>query len=108
MLCGISLDMPRMNDKVCRCLKVPLRAFCCKARGGGGRLRHANGRIKKEDVRWVLGVIKAEVAAESRLHRLLVGVVVVPSITLYSMLKLLTITPDRTKMKAVFLDSFVR
>ena len=22
-------------------LKVPLRAFCWKARGGGGRLRHA-------------------------------------------------------------------
>lgn len=22
-------------------LEVPLRAFCCKARGGGGRLRHA-------------------------------------------------------------------
>ena len=25
-------------------LKVPLRAFCCKARGGGGRLRQARER----------------------------------------------------------------
>ena len=31
-----------------RGLEVPLRAFCCKARGGGGRLRHATGRMKKE------------------------------------------------------------
>ena len=38
-------------------LEVPLRAFCCKARGGGGRLRHATGRVKKENVRWVLAVI---------------------------------------------------
>jgi len=29
-------------------LEVPLRAFCCKARGGGGRLRHATERMKKE------------------------------------------------------------
>ncbi len=29
-------------------LKVELRAFCCKARGGGGRLRHATERVKKE------------------------------------------------------------
>ena len=28
--------------------EVPLKAFCCKARGGGGRLRHATGREKKE------------------------------------------------------------
>ena len=28
-------------------LEVPLRAFCCKARGGGGRLRHATGRMEK-------------------------------------------------------------
>jgi len=27
-----------------RGLKVHLRAFCCKARGGGGRLRHAPHR----------------------------------------------------------------
>jgi hypothetical protein len=29
-------------------LKVPLRAFCCKARGGGGRLRQATETGKKE------------------------------------------------------------
>jgi len=33
--------MSRVNDKVSRDLEVPLRAFCWKARGGGGRLRHA-------------------------------------------------------------------
>jgi hypothetical protein len=27
---------------------VPLRAFCCKARGGGGRLRHATKREERE------------------------------------------------------------
>jgi len=29
-------------------LEVPLRAFCWKARGGGGRLRHATEIGKKE------------------------------------------------------------
>ena len=29
-------------------LKVPLRALYCKARGGGGRLRHATERVRKE------------------------------------------------------------
>ena len=29
-------------------LEVPLGAFCWKARGGGGRLRHATGREEKE------------------------------------------------------------
>ena len=33
--------MSRVNDKVSRDLEVPLRAFCWKARDGGGRLRHA-------------------------------------------------------------------
>jgi hypothetical protein len=28
-------------DRLVRGLEVHLRAFCCKARGGGGRLRHA-------------------------------------------------------------------
>ena len=28
--------------------KVPLRAFCWKARGGGGRLRHATETENKE------------------------------------------------------------
>ena len=30
-------------------LKVPCRAFCWKARGGGGRLRHATAREEKEE-----------------------------------------------------------
>ena len=29
-------------------LEVPLGAFGCKTRGGGGRLRHATERMKKE------------------------------------------------------------
>lgn len=33
---------------VLEALKVPLRALCCKARGGGGRLRHAIERVKNE------------------------------------------------------------
>ena len=36
--------MSRVNDKVSRGLEVPLRALWCKARGGGGRLRHAMER----------------------------------------------------------------
>lgn len=31
-----------------RGLEVPLRAFCCKTRGGGGRLRHATEIEDKE------------------------------------------------------------
>ena len=30
-------------------LKVPCRAFCWKARGGGARLRHATAREEKEE-----------------------------------------------------------
>ena len=37
-----------VNDKVSEGLKVHVRALCCKARGGGGRLRHAAERVKKE------------------------------------------------------------
>jgi len=40
--------MSRVNDKVSRGLEVPLRALWCKARGGGGRLRHATEIVKKE------------------------------------------------------------
>jgi len=40
--------MSRVNDKVSRDLEVPLRALWCKARGGGGRLRHATEIVKKE------------------------------------------------------------
>ena len=42
---------------------MSVRAFCCKARGGGGRLRHATGRMKKENVRGVLAMIKAKAVA---------------------------------------------
>jgi len=38
---GFVFYMYSMNDKVSRALEVPLRAFCFKARGGGGRLRQA-------------------------------------------------------------------
>jgi len=40
--------MSRVNDKVSKGLKVPFRVFWCKARGGGGRLRNATERVKKE------------------------------------------------------------
>ena len=30
-------------------LEVPLRALWCKARGGGGRLRHATDRGEREE-----------------------------------------------------------
>ena len=43
------LGMSRVNDKAWRGLKVPLRAFCCKATGGGGRLRQATAREEKEE-----------------------------------------------------------
>ena len=33
-------------------LEVPLRAFCWKARGGGGRLRHATETEDKEKRRY--------------------------------------------------------
>ena len=52
--------MVRPVNGIVQGLKVLFRAFWCKARGGGGRLRHATGRMKKENVRWVLAVIKAE------------------------------------------------
>jgi len=42
---------------------MSVRAFCCKERGGGGRLRHATGRMKKENVASVLEVIKAKAVA---------------------------------------------
>jgi len=68
---------------------VPLKGFCCKARGGGGRLRHATGRIKKGNVRWVLAVIKAKAVAVASAWplSLLHGV----------MLYILTIIPDCEK-----------
>jgi len=41
--------MPGVDDRFARGLKVPLRALWCKARGGGGRLRHATAREEKEE-----------------------------------------------------------
>jgi len=54
--------------------------------------------MKKENARWVLAVIKAKVVAVADLRLVVSGVVALSSITLYSMLKLLTITPDWKKM----------
>jgi hypothetical protein len=36
--------MVGLVDRLVGGLEVPLRAFCCKAKGGGGRLRHATER----------------------------------------------------------------
>jgi len=41
-------NMEESVEGLVRGSEVPLRAFCCKARGGGGRLRHATVREKKE------------------------------------------------------------
>lgn len=35
-------------NRLTRGLEMGLRGFCCKARGGGGRLRHATETRKKE------------------------------------------------------------
>ena len=40
--------MAGLVDRVSGGLEVTLRAFCWKARGGGGRLRHATGAENKE------------------------------------------------------------
>jgi len=55
--------------------------------------------MKKENARWVLAVIKAKVVAVADLRLVVSGVVALSSITLYSMLKLLTHTPDWMKME---------
>jgi len=77
---------------------VSVRAFCCKARGGGGRLRHATGRVKKENVRWVLAVIKAKavVVTSACLH---LCIVLLRSLSLLNIVKyvILTNTPDCEK-----------
>jgi len=39
--------MSGVDDRFARGLEVPLRAFCWKARGGGGRLRQATARDDK-------------------------------------------------------------
>ena len=40
--------MVKLVNRLLGRLEVPLRAFCWKARGGGGRLRHATEIGKKE------------------------------------------------------------
>jgi len=37
-----------VNDKAYRRSEGHFKAFCCKAGGGGGRLRHATERVKDE------------------------------------------------------------
>jgi len=41
--------MVGLVDRLVGGLEVPLRAFCWKARGGGGRLRHAAERGEREE-----------------------------------------------------------
>ena len=41
--------MFKVNAKVSKGLEVPLRAFCWRAIGGGGRLRQATAREEKEE-----------------------------------------------------------
>ena len=67
-----------------------LRAFCREARGGGGRLRHAIGRMKKENVRWILAVIKAKAVAVASACLCVSGLVRSLYHTLYSMYVILT------------------
>jgi len=43
--------MVELVNRLLGVLEVPLRAFCCKARGGGGRLRHATKREEREEAR---------------------------------------------------------
>ena len=40
--------LSRVNDKASKGSEVHLRAFCCKAPGGGGRLRQATAREEKK------------------------------------------------------------
>jgi len=46
--------MIELVDRLLRGSEVPLRGFCCKARGGGGRLRQATETGKKEKIRYKL------------------------------------------------------
>jgi len=39
--------MVGLVDRLVGGLEVPLRAFCCKSTGGGGRLRQATARDEK-------------------------------------------------------------
>ncbi len=89
-----------------RGLEVDLRAFYCRARGGGGRLRHATGKMKKEKKQekvrllfvLVVQAVKAKaVAVESAcLH---CCSVLVRSLSLLNIVKycILTNTPDCAK-----------
>jgi len=89
---------------------MSVRAFCCKARGGGGRLRNATGRMTKENVRWVLAVIKAKAVAVASacLFSFVRGLVKFLSYIILSITLILTHTPDWMKMEERFLiiDSY--
>jgi hypothetical protein len=76
-------------------LEVPLRGFCCKARGGGGRLRHAT-------------VTKAVALASACLYHMIYSSNVLISYIILVITPILTITPDCEKKKTVCLDSFAR
>ena len=79
---------------------MSVRAFCCKGRGGGGRLRHATDREKKENVRWVLAVIKAKAVAVASacLYHMLYSSNVLITYIILSITLILTHTPDCMKM----------
>ena len=80
-----------------------------KLLGGGGRLRHATGRMKKENVRWVLAVIKAKavVVTSACLH---LCIVLLRSLSLLNIVKyvILTNTPDwkKTDRKVLIIETF--
>jgi len=50
--------MVGMINRLLGVLKVPLKAFCWKARGGGGRLRHATDtegkKKRREDIKYMI------------------------------------------------------
>ena len=50
-------DMFEVIGRLVGGLEVPLKAFCCKVRGGGGRLRHAG------KARGKLGILSIMVTA---------------------------------------------
>jgi len=94
--------MAELVGRLVRSLEVPLRAFCCKARGGGDRLRHATGRMKKENVRWVLAVIIAKAVAVASVCLNGCGLVRSLYLTILGILRILTIIPDWWKVDCKF------
>ena len=85
---------------------MSVRAFWCKARGGGGRLRHATGRITKENVRWVLAVVKAKApaVASACLYHMLYSSNVLITYIILGITLILTHTPDWRKTGRMTLD----